>query len=195
MDEGDSFQVSYIKTALKQRLTDISRQELSSQINENSQCTVYRMFKSNQQFELYLQNLDQNDRVNLCKFRCRNHFLPITKNRFKEVDRKDLLCMLCSSQEIGDEFHYLLKCPFFNSFRKDLIGVTTVRNANVFTISKIMNCKKISMQRNLAKFVNIIMNHFADQTPNINLNSDVIVPTRSTTRSGISEVRPNRLDI
>ena len=163
LNEGDGFQPNYIKSALKQRLSDMSKQEMFSSINGNRQCIVYRMFKNELKFESYLKHLNHNDRLKLCKFRCRNHFLPVTKNRFREVDKRELLCGLCPLQEIGDEFHYLLKCPFFSNLRKKLIGVTSVKNANVFTLSKIVNSKKLSKQKNLARFVGVIMDHFEEQ--------------------------------
>ena len=33
----------------------------------------------------------------------------------QELDRSVRNCLLYNRQEIGDEFHYLLVCPFFNS--------------------------------------------------------------------------------
>ena len=82
INEGDNFSCNNIKMALKLRLSDNFKQKWLAQLSENSQCTVYRMFKAELAFSDYLSCLDFRDRVCLSKFRCRNHSLPITRNRF-----------------------------------------------------------------------------------------------------------------
>ena len=37
-------------------------------------------------------------------------FLFIPSGRYKKIPRVERLCPLCNRSEIGDEFHYLLKC-------------------------------------------------------------------------------------
>ena len=43
MDEGDGFNVNYIKSALKLKLEDMFKQEWNQQVTQNNQCVVYRM--------------------------------------------------------------------------------------------------------------------------------------------------------
>ena len=38
------------------------------------------------------------------------HLLPIKSWRYKKIPRVERLCPLSNRSEIGDEFHYLLKC-------------------------------------------------------------------------------------
>ena len=45
MDEGDGFNVNYIKSALKLKLEDMFKQEWNQQVKQNNQCVVYRMLK------------------------------------------------------------------------------------------------------------------------------------------------------
>ena len=73
MNEGDDFNVNYIKSALKLKLEDIFKQEWNQQVQENSQCVVYRMFKSEFNREFYLTNLSYLDRITLTNFRCKNN--------------------------------------------------------------------------------------------------------------------------
>ena len=49
-------------------------------------------------------------RVAVSKMRISCHFLPIKSGRYKKIPRVERLCPLCNRSEIGDEFHYLLKC-------------------------------------------------------------------------------------
>ena len=51
-------------------------------------------------------------RVAVTKMRisCHLRMLPIESGRYKKIPRVERLCHLCNRSEIGDEFHYLLKC-------------------------------------------------------------------------------------
>ena len=49
-------------------------------------------------------------RVALTKMQISCHLLPIESRRYKKIPRVERLCPLCNGSEIGDEFHYLLKC-------------------------------------------------------------------------------------
>ena len=44
------------------------------------------------------------------KMRISCHLLPIDSGRYNKIPRVERLCHLCNRSEIGDEFHYLLKC-------------------------------------------------------------------------------------
>ena len=88
----------------------------------NSCCTNYRIFKNKLEMEYYLVQLENKDRINLARFRCRSNQLPINHNRFKEGTYSDLFCHLCSENTIGDEYHYLFSCVFFKEERKRLVG-------------------------------------------------------------------------
>jgi hypothetical protein len=48
------------------------------------------------------------------KFRTSNHKLPIECGRWQNIERNRRLCKLCQKEEICDEFHYIMECPFFN---------------------------------------------------------------------------------
>ena len=60
-----------------------------------------------------------------------NHRLPIELGRYNEIVRKDRLCTLCQSNDIGDEYHYLFICPFVKSSRDKYIPKTCIRNPSV----------------------------------------------------------------
>ena len=110
---------------------------------KNSQCKVYRMFKSEIKLEKYLVEFKDKDRVILSKFRCRNHKFPVTGNRFTEVDQNELKCDLCNRNDLGDEFHYLLECPHFQNERKEYLGRPCFNNkANVYVVYSMFNDKK-----------------------------------------------------
>ena len=106
------------KSIVNQKLQDISEQEWHSDVELNQQCTIYRIFKQKLCFEKYLITLNENTRRIFCSFRCLNHKLPIVTGRYSHIPRSERLCTYCSSNDIGDEFHYLFLCPFFENKRK-----------------------------------------------------------------------------
>ena len=77
--------VNWLKSALELRLRDIDKQNWHDEFQENSQCVIYRIFKENLEFEPYLTQLSDNERINLCKFRCSSHHLPCVTDRYANI--------------------------------------------------------------------------------------------------------------
>ena len=96
------------------KLKDISQQQWQADVNENSLCLNYRILKENFTLEPYLIRLDFVDRINLAKYRCGSHKLPISVNKYSE-QQLPRQCSLCNLNEIGDEFQYSLVCPKFKN--------------------------------------------------------------------------------
>ena len=69
-------------------------------------------------YDSYLYIFSDKDRITLCKFRTCNHRLPIEIGRWQNVDRSDIICHICQTAEIGDEFHYILQCRQVHNDRK-----------------------------------------------------------------------------
>ena len=60
--------------------------------------------------------------LNIAKLRTGNHKFPCECGRWLGIDLSQRICTLCNLHEIGDEFHYVLKCPFFfQKKEKDLL--------------------------------------------------------------------------
>jgi hypothetical protein len=54
--------------------------------------------------------------------------LPIEQGRFWSVDCDDRICDICNLNNIGDEFHYLFECTFFENERKKLLPFDVLKN-------------------------------------------------------------------
>ena len=51
-----------------------------------------------------------------CRFRLNNHKVPV------EYGPRELrICNLCSTANLGDEFHYLLKCDYFSEKKERIV--------------------------------------------------------------------------
>ena len=57
-------------------------------------------------------------------FRISAHSFPVEVGRYRSVDRNNRICAICNCNEIGDEFHYFMKCTDINiqQLRKDFLS-------------------------------------------------------------------------
>ena len=71
-----------------------------------------------------------NLRQSLIRFRTSNHKLPIETGRYLNTLRENRLCTLCLANDIGDEYHYMFICEFFNirMCEKDLFQNPTIKS-------------------------------------------------------------------
>ena len=84
--------------------TLLFKQKWHDEVSENRLCTNYGIFKHEHKMEKYLTLLDRGHRINLTKFRCGNHKLPVNSGRFQGRPRCERICNLCTSNVTGDEF-------------------------------------------------------------------------------------------
>ena len=83
----------------------------STQASVGNKLSLYSEVKNEVRFESYLDLIKSvKTRVAVTKIRISCHLLPIESGRYKKIPRVERLCPLCNRSEIGDEFHYLLKC-------------------------------------------------------------------------------------
>ena len=69
-------------------MTDLFLNEWKSQVEFNSSCYIYQLFKQKFGFEEYLINAPAKFRKYLIKFRTRNHRLPIETGDGEEFQEK-----------------------------------------------------------------------------------------------------------
>ncbi len=62
----------------------------------------YNIYKTTLNLEPYLTTLEPKHAIPMCKFRANNHWLPIVTGRYKNVDRSERHCNLCTMDELGD---------------------------------------------------------------------------------------------
>ena len=140
-------QTSQLKQFVKIKLKELFTQNWYNDINRRSSCTNYRIFKEVHQFEKYLL-LPPHLRIPLCRLRCRNGNLPIVLSQFAQNNLDE--CRLCD-RGIGDEFHYILECPFFSQKRKQLIPSYYFTHPNTMKFNQLLNCVNHSRVVNVAK--------------------------------------------
>ena len=131
-----------------------------AEVNSNSQCKNYRIFKKDLKFEKYLTILPPINRLNLCRLRCSNSRIPTVNGRYRNIDFSERICMLCNQGKLGDEYHYFFECPFFSRDRINLLKPYYYRNHNTLKMEELFNTSNKKMLSNLGRFSAKILSKF-----------------------------------
>ena len=156
-NQNDFVSKDFMKNIVFKQLDNQYLQEWNFEVQRNRKCTIYRILKEKHCFEQYLVKLSFVERMSLCKFRTGNHRLPIAESRYKP--NIDVVCKLCDSGDICDEYHVLLKCKYFEEKRKLLLKKFYYNKPNTLKMQSLFytTYKQLS---NLAKFTKHIMSTF-----------------------------------
>ena len=57
----------------------------------------------------------------MAQLRTGNHRFACERGRWENIELHKRKCSLCNLQEIGEEFHYILVCPFSGEERKTFL--------------------------------------------------------------------------
>ena len=88
----------------------------------------------------------------------RDHSLEIETGRYKNITREERICKNCNLNEIGDEYHFFLKCTANHSLRNNLFN-KIILNKSDFIEEIPLNKIKILLNANselLAEVVDFI---------------------------------------
>ncbi len=144
---------NYLGELVKRRLQDQYMQLWNAENWRLSKTNIYRSFKIDHGFEQYLNMLSDSNRIPLCKFRCGNHRLPVETGRWYGIDRQHRTCDKCDSNTIGDEFHFVLQCKFYQNLRSELIPRFYWTRPNMLKYNQLFTSKKRKTIINLSQFI------------------------------------------
>ena len=83
-----------------------------------SSLTCYREIKCTFDRADYLQVLENRKNRNvIAKLRLSSHKLFVETGRHRQIPRQDRKCILCNIDDVEDEYHVILICPFYNNVR------------------------------------------------------------------------------
>ena len=146
----------WFRSIVKLRLGDQFKQKWAQEIHDSGKCMNYRLFKVEFGLEPYLLELSPVVRKSMTRFRCRNHRLPVESARHVISERLCRVCTMCDSQEMGDEFHYLLKCAAFFEERKKYVKRNFFLRPSSVNFRNLLNCNGQDLKK-LALFVKLIL--------------------------------------
>ena len=111
----NNFNSNWLKKSLPLRLSDMFKQNWHSSVNNMSSCLNYRIFKQDHLLEYYLEILEPINRVSFIRYRCGNSKIPVVLGRYNNQSIDECLCNLCDCGDVGDEYHYVMKCKVFET--------------------------------------------------------------------------------
>ncbi len=147
---------TFFSEDIYQRLYDISLQQIKEACSHSHKGSNYLILKSDWRLEKYFKQLDYKEAINIFKYRTANHRLPIETGRFYATEYENRICPKCSN-DIGDEFHYLLKCTSFNTQRRKFIKASYIRHPNMISYKQLLHSCDTRELTKLSRFVTIIM--------------------------------------
>ena len=149
----------WFKSFIKQRFKDLFIQDWYTSINDsvsNPMCVNYKIFKSFFQQEPFLKLLPTDCAIQLVRFRTTNNGLPVNELRYERVPRHERICTKCNLQEVGDEFHYLFVCPFFQNTRNRLLPKYYVKNPNILKYRSLFSIENKVLLLKMKHFICIL---------------------------------------
>ena len=151
-----------ISKKIKLKLIEKYKESWKEIIYVTPKCLNYRIFKHELQIEKYFSILPSDLAIAFCHFRTLNHRLPIEQGRFWGVARDDRICELCFLDKLGDEYHYILECTYFDCQRKQYLSRDLLSKHNTYKFEKLMNTCDIHTLFKLSKFCKDILNTFKE---------------------------------
>ena len=89
----------------------------------------------------------------ITKFRVSAHNLNIEVGRHRNIQRRNRLCQLCELNEVEDEFHFILQCPFYVEIRRKYIKKYYYIRASVFKLIQLLSVQNVKELRNLGRYL------------------------------------------
>ena len=148
------------KNKISETLKDLYLQEWYAKLDSSSKGRDYGIYKSDISIESYFMTLNQNAYLHMVKFRTANFKLPIETGRWENVPINERKCLLCDTNDIGDSFHYLLRCPFFMQERLEFLKPYFYTRPNIIKYQELLSCKNKNVLQKLSKFMKHIMHTF-----------------------------------
>ena len=128
-------------------------------VSQSNKGLFYKEYKTELKFEYYLVEMDVSLRYFLVKFRTSNHRLHIEEGRFNQIARADRKCLVCDSNDIGNEYHYICICPKFDEIRKKTLKKDLIRNPSVKKFCDLFSMRNKTKLRKLAIMIKVILNN------------------------------------
>ena len=151
-----------LKGLVKTVLVDQNLQKWHWSLQNSQKGKNYNVIKENVELEKYLITVERKYWQSLFKFRTENHKFPVETGRWNNIEHGDRKCNLCTTNDVGDNFHYLMVCPYFNDDRRRFLPKIYFTRPNILKFQEIMAITNKKQLYNLCKFVQILMNKFCN---------------------------------
>ena len=100
---------------------------------------------------------NNSNRISLTKFRYSNSKMPVHNQIYLYDTGK---CTLCDLNVVGDEYHYLLICPYFTQSRENHMKNYFYGRPTSLKFEQLLTNTNLKTQSKLSRFTSIILNKF-----------------------------------
>ena len=136
------------------RLQDQCIQLWREEVESKPKCILYQHLVDTFNLQFYLvKTLQPTIQKAICKLRISSHYLAIESGRYNNTPRPQRMCTVCNSNEIEDEFHFLLICDLYTDIRKTLIKKYYYIKPSVFKLVQLLSTNNVKELRNLGTFI------------------------------------------
>ena len=157
LNQNELQNIKQLKYQIKQTLYDQDKQNWHSSLQTSSKGKNYAAFKDELKCEDYLLMLRKQHFTALIKLRTRNTFFPIEVGGWSGISLSERVCTLCDLGDVGDEFHYLLKCPFFQNQRKMYLDKYYYKRPNMIKFKELLQLQNTSKLSRLCSFAKLLI--------------------------------------
>ena len=139
---------------IESRMKDIYAQTALANITESPKGRLYQHLVDHFTLQQYLRKpINPLYRNFISRFRLSSHSLKIEQGRYTNDRRDNRKCTFCRLNDIEDEFHFVLKCPFYSELRKRYIKNYYFNKPSVFKMIQLFSVQNINELCNLGKFL------------------------------------------
>ena len=139
------------KQLIHTRIEDVALHNWYTDISTSSMCTMYRLFKKQLNFENCLLSCNYRERISLTKYRCANSKIPVYKQIYMYGTE------LCNLNINGDEYHYIMICPYFRQSLELYLKHYLYTRPNMLKFDQVFSSENKRTLSRLAKFITVIM--------------------------------------
>ena len=144
----------HVMSIIKQRIFDVFKQELMSDIENSSRGHLYQHLIDNVCLQYYLSKpVNRISQKYIAKYRLSAHNLNIERGRYQNINRPDRKCDKCSLNDLEDEFHFILKCPYYDDLRKTYIKPYYYKKPSVFKLIRLLSVQNVKELNKLCQFL------------------------------------------
>ena len=150
----ESVNIKMFLPVLKTRLIDTFITESREGIRSSSSLSLFKELNTTYEIAPYLKLLCLDKRrAALAKLRLSSHSLAIETGRHSGIPRENRKCSVCDLNDIEDEYHFIIICPFYRDLRKDYIPNYYVRRPSMQKFIDLLKSTSVKKLKNLATFV------------------------------------------
>ncbi len=144
-------------TTITNKLYTLMKREWLEEIQSKPKLRTYMLFKEEFGIENYVKfHMSKRNRSLLAQFRLGILPLNIEIGRYSNMPVNERLCKLCNTNNVENEYHFLLTCPVYKEIRQKLFNNISRRNEEFSQLDTMQQFVKINTEYH--KFLALYLN-------------------------------------